>query len=155
MARTWDPLIKSQQRVRHPGYAPDFLFPDGGPSDALVMIVQRFTERWTQPVVIEFHSGANTETGARIVATNPSARRREFAVAWSGLIDPGLVIAMGLGGGPRSGRLAAEADGRDRPGSGTDRFGRGDRHKLGDSRRSLVLVVLRASPGSLKGIRNG
>jgi hypothetical protein len=81
-ARTWDPLIKSQRRVRHTGYAPDFLFPDAGPSDALVMIVQRFTERWAQPVVIEFRSGANTETGARIVATNPlllrGARLRRY-----------------------------------------------------------------------------
>jgi hypothetical protein len=70
-ARTWDPLIKSQRRVGHPGHALDFVFLAAGSSDVLVMIEKKFTERRAQPVVLEFHSGANTEIGARIVATNP------------------------------------------------------------------------------------
>jgi hypothetical protein len=66
-----DPLIKSQRRVGHPGHALDFVFPAARSSDVLVMIEQGFTERRAQPVALEFHSGANTEIGARIVATNP------------------------------------------------------------------------------------
>jgi hypothetical protein len=58
-------------RVGHPGHALDFVFPAAGSSNVLVMIEQRFTERRAQPVVLEFHSGANAEIGARIVATNP------------------------------------------------------------------------------------
>jgi hypothetical protein len=59
------------RRVGHPGHALDSVFPAAGSSDVLVMIEQRFTERRAQPAVLEFHSGADTEIGARIVATNP------------------------------------------------------------------------------------
>jgi hypothetical protein len=33
------------------------------------LIGQKFTERWAQPVVIEFRACANAEIGAQIVAT--------------------------------------------------------------------------------------
>jgi tripartite-type tricarboxylate transporter receptor subunit TctC len=43
--------------------------PAGGPTDVLARVIgQRMNEDWGQPVVIENHSGANGEIGARLAA---------------------------------------------------------------------------------------